>query len=135
MAHALSGQAKGESGDREGAMAAYRAELAIDANNYDANFELGVLLREDRRIPEALPYLRQAARLRPDGVAAPYQIAMADLAEGHIEKARGALEQIVRKAPKFAEAHAALANVYLRLKRVDDAKRERDIAAGLASKM
>src|SRR5262249_7456486 len=78
MANPLMGEAKNETGDREGAMRAYRAELAIDPNNYDANFQLGVLLKEDRLTAEALPYFQKAARLRPDGVAAPYQISMID---------------------------------------------------------
>jgi len=84
-------------------MRAYRAELAIDSNNYDANFQLGVLLKEDRLTAEALPYFQRAARLRPDGVAAPYQISMIDLAEDRVDKARLALERIVRQAPKFAQ--------------------------------
>lgn len=134
MANALIGEAKSESGDREGAMKAYREELAIDPNNYDANLNLGVMLKEDRLFAEALPYLQNAARLRPDSMAAPYQIAMTDLAQGNVEKARVALERVVRQAPKFAEAHAGLAAVYLRLGRREDAKRERDVAASLAAK-
>jgi Tfp pilus assembly protein PilF len=114
-------------------MRAYRAELAIDPNNYDANFQLAVLLKEDRLTAEALPYFQRAARLRPDGVAAPYQISMIDLAEGRVDKARLALESIVRLAPKFAQAHSGLAAVYVRLGRLDDARRERDLAAALAA--
>jgi Tfp pilus assembly protein PilF len=133
MANALIGQARNEAGDREGAMKAYRAELEIDANNYDANFELGVLLKEDRRTEEAMPLFVKASRLRPDSVMPPYQIAMTNLAEGRLEQARVALEKIVKSAPKFALAHAGLATVYVRLRRVEDAKRERDIAAKLAS--
>ena len=133
LANALIGRARNEQGDREGAMNAYHAELLVDPNNYDANFELGVLLKDDRRAKEAIPYLRKAARLRPDSVDAPYQIAMMDLAAGNLEKSRTALERIVRQTPKYAQAHAGLAAVYLKLGRAADARRERDIAAGLAA--
>lgn len=133
MANALIGRARSESGDREGAMKAYRAELAVDLNNYEANFELGVALKEERRIKEALPYLQKAARLRPEAVDAPYQIAMLDLSAGNLEKARIALERIVRQSPKFAQAHAGLAAVYMKQGREADARRERDTAAALAA--
>jgi tetratricopeptide (TPR) repeat protein len=133
MANALMAQARNESGDRAGAMSAYRAELELDPNNYNANFELGVLLKDDRLTQEALPFFERAAKLRPDEVAAPYQVAMIDLAEGRFDKARVALERIVRQQPKFAQAHAGLAAVYVKLGRLLDARREHDIAASLAA--
>jgi len=134
MANSLIGQARLESGDREGAMKAYRAELEVDPNNYEANFQTGVMLKEDRLNKDATPFFQKAARLRPDSVAPPYQLAMMDLADGSFEKARLALERIIKQAPKFAQAHAGLATAYLRLGRTADAKRERDIAASLAAK-
>ena len=64
MANSLIGKARLEQGDRDGAMKAYRAELAVDPNNYDANFEIGGLLKEDRRDKEALPpFAREFTKL------------------------------------------------------------------------
>ena len=56
-----------------------------------------------------------------------------DIAEGRLDKARLALERIVRQAPKFAQAHSGLAAVYVRLGRLHDARRERDLAAAVAA--
>ena len=133
-ANALIGQAKIESGDREGAMKAYQAELAIDANHFDANFELGVLLKEDRRTAEALPYFRQG------GAPAPRfgRPGLPDRDGGTGAGQRGdgaawvwsASYAWPRSSPR---AHAGLATVYMKLGRAQDARRERDLAAALAA--
>jgi Tfp pilus assembly protein PilF len=47
--------------------------------------------------------------------------------KGETESALAHLEAIVKEAPKFIEAHVSLATVYYRLKRREDAERERAI--------
>jgi hypothetical protein len=45
------------------------------------------------------------------------------------EQARKEFEQLVKDEPNFAEAHAALASAYYRLKRKEDGDRARAAAA------
>jgi Tfp pilus assembly protein PilF len=48
--------------------------------------------------------------------------------QGRLELARQELEGLVKEYPHFAEAHAALATVYYRLKRTADGDRAREAA-------
>jgi len=67
-------------------------------------------------------------RVRPADAGALYQRASIHSVQGLTEKARQELEALIRDSPDFAEAHAALATVYYRLKRKEDGDRERDAA-------
>ena len=62
-----------------------------------------------------------------------YQLALLDVDEGALDKARETLEGLVKESPQFLEAHVTLALVYYRLKRPDDSKRERDIVQKLTA--
>ena len=67
----------------------------------------------------------------PEDLRVHYQIATIDLAAGKVEEARVNLEGIIKKAPKFTEAHISLAGIYDRLKRREDGDRERAIVQQL----
>ena len=56
-----------------------------------------------------------------------YQIATIYVSRGETDRALPLLEAIVKEAPAFLEAHVTLATVYYRLKRREDAERERAI--------
>ena len=119
------------SADTVGAAKAFREELANDPNSFDANLQLGGLLRQEENLAEARKLLDRALFLRPGDFGARYQIAVIEVTEGRIEEARSALESIVKEAPEFSEAHVTLATVYYRLKRKDDGDREREIVKRL----
>ena len=65
---------------------------------------------------------------------APFHVATARLELGELQAASKLLERLAAEVAGFAEAHANLASVYLRPGRKQDAIRERDIAAKLASR-
>ena len=125
------GQALLATGDPAGAAEAYRKALAANPNDFKANMQLAVLLKEDEKIDEALACLRRALQVRPGDLGARYQLAAIDLHSEKVEAACRALESIVKEAPGFTEAHVALATAYYRLKRKDDGDRERAIVQRL----
>ncbi len=119
------------SADTVGAASEFHKELANDPNDFEANLQLGGLLRQEEKFDEARKLLEHALFVRPGDYAARYQIATIDLTQARIEDARKGLESLVKAAPEFTEAHVSLATVYYRLKRKDDGDRERDIVKKL----
>ena len=78
--------------------------------DFDANLNLGVLLRNEQDNDRALPYLTRALGVRPGDLATRYQIASLTLARQDVAAATEMLEAIVKEAPTFVEAHVALGN-------------------------
>lgn len=130
-AHRLIGKCRLETADRAGAAEAFRAELQNNPHDFEANFFLGVALREDRHLDEALPYLERALELRPGDLGVRYQIGSLYLGRKDYEKAEEVLAAIVRESPDFPEAHVALSTAYYRLGRKEDAARHRKISQEL----
>lgn len=118
-------------GDQTGAKAAFQRELKSNPNNFDANLRMGVLLRQDQENEAALKYFQHALEVRPGDYGARYQIAVVEMAMGKLIEARRRLEQLVKDAPQFTEAHVSLATAYFREKRKADGDRERAIVAKL----
>ncbi len=120
-------------GDWPGAMEAFRAELAVDPNHFEANLFLGDLLREGARHDDALPCLERALRLRPDDLAARFSLGAVYVALGRTEQALPLLEQVAAAAPDHLQTHMQLAVVYHRLGRSADSARERAAVGKLQS--
>jgi tetratricopeptide (TPR) repeat protein len=119
--------------DWPGAIEAFKAELSVDPNHFEANLYLGDLLREGARHDEALPYLERARRLRPDSLAAKFSLGAAYVALGRTEEALPLLEAVAQGAPDHLQTHMQLAIVYTRLGRTGDAQREKEAVGRLAS--
>jgi len=119
------GRALMRMGDSEKAKAAFRAELADNPNDFDANLYTGVLLRQDKQFDESLRYLTRAAQLRPREQYARYHLGAVLAALGRPEEARPLLEGVAKEYPDFVEARVLLASVYYRLNRKEDGDRER----------
>jgi tetratricopeptide (TPR) repeat protein len=120
-------------GDQDGANKAFTKALEQDPNNFDANLRLGVLLRQDQEYDQTMKYLTRALQVRPGDPGVLYQIATVEVAMGKTEEARTRLEQLVKDAPNFEEAHITLATVYYREKRKADGDREKLIAEKLSA--
>jgi tetratricopeptide (TPR) repeat protein len=122
----LRGQCLMEENDWAGAVQAFRDEVAVDPNHFEAQLLLGTLLREEGHAEEALVHLERAARLRPDHVSVDFGLgcALADL--GRDAEAVGHLERAVEKSPDDMKARVQLAGVYFRLGRTEDAARQRE---------
>ena len=113
------------------APAAFRAELADNPNDFDANLYTGVLLRQDKQLDEALRYLTRAVQLRPRERYAHYHLGAVLAALGKAEEARPLLEGVAKEYPDFVEARVLLASVYYRLNRKEDGDRERAVVQRL----
>jgi tetratricopeptide (TPR) repeat protein len=68
--HSYYGQALLFTGDADGAMAAFRKELALNPNDFDANLQLASILSHRGESAEARPLLERAVQLRPGSVEA-----------------------------------------------------------------
>jgi tetratricopeptide (TPR) repeat protein len=133
LAHSLLGRAYLSTGDRERARTAFVRELALNPNDFDATLYLGVIQKEDRDFGAAQRSLERAIALRSTDLGAQYQLASLRLAQGETVAALDMLEQIVRAAPQFLEAHVSLATAYYRMQRKQDGDRERAIVARLTA--
>jgi tetratricopeptide (TPR) repeat protein len=106
----------------------FQEELKRNPFDFTANIQTSTLSKQDGKLGEALAHIERALQVRPADPGALFQRASIHLAQGLTEQARQGFEQLVRDYPGFAEAHAALATVYYRLKRTEDGDRERAAA-------
>jgi tetratricopeptide (TPR) repeat protein len=132
-AHSLLGRALVLSGRRDDAIAAFRRELEIAPNDFDANLQLGLLLKDDHKLDESFELLARAGRLRPGNAAVLYGLGALHLAAGRVEEARAALERVVAQAPDYRQAHVLLATAYYRQKQKGLGDRHRAIAERLTA--
>jgi len=112
-------------GDTEKAKVAFRNELAANANDFESNLYLGVLLRQDKQLDEALNHLQRAIQLRPREQYARYHLAAVYAAAGKPRDALPLLEGVLKEHGDFVEARVLLASVYYRLNRKEDGDREK----------
>lgn len=125
------GRAQMLSGNMPAARDAFEKELERNPNDYESNLRLAVLLKENGEFNRAQGLLARALRVRAGDLRALYQVGATDLAAGKLEKACATLEEVVKQAPQFLEAHVSLAQVYYRLKRKTDGDRERALVQKL----
>lgn len=130
-ARAVYARALLSSGDQESAGREFQRALQLDPNDFEANLQLGGIRQRQQRYDEALMYLDRAAAVRPDDLAVHHAKASVYLGMGEPERALGLLEQVVKEAPDFVDAHVLLATTYYRLKRKEDGDRERAIVLKL----
>jgi tetratricopeptide (TPR) repeat protein len=125
--YSMYGRALLGSGNQEGAERAFRRELDLNINDFEANLQLGHLRRQAQKFDEASAYLERAVSIRPSDLTARRILASLRLQTGKTEEAVAMFEALVKDAPDFLEAHVQLATAYNRLKRTADADRERVI--------
>src|SRR5262245_48377106 len=112
-------------GDTEKAKTAFKTELASNANDFDSNLYLGVLLRQDKQLDESRTHLLRAIQLRPREQYARYHLAAVYAAAGKPGDALPLLEGVLKEHGDFVEARVLLASVYYRLNRKVDGDREK----------
>jgi tetratricopeptide (TPR) repeat protein len=125
--HSLYGRSLFALGDHEAAERAFRKELEVNINDFEANLQLGNMRKGAQRFNEAETYLERATTIRPDDIAGRKLLANLRLQTGKTEEAVQLLEAIVAEAPNLVDVHVQLATAYNRLKRTDDAERQRVI--------
>jgi tetratricopeptide (TPR) repeat protein len=131
--HVLYAKALQLTGDSDQSLVEYKSELAADPFNYEANLQIGALLRQEQNYADASRYFTQALQTKPGDPAVRYQLALIALDQGKTDDARRELEGLVKESPQFTEAHVSLSIAYYRLKRPVEGKRERDIVVKLTA--
>jgi tetratricopeptide (TPR) repeat protein len=126
-AHSLYGRALLALGEQAAAERAFNQELGLNGNDFEANLQLGNMRKGAQRFAEAPTYLERATTIRPTDLTARKLLASLRLQTGAVEEAVRMLEEIAKDAPDTVEVHVQLATGYNRLKRTDDARREREI--------
>lgn len=100
------------SGDLDGAARAFREVLAVEPNDVDANFNLGLVAQKQNRYGEARTSYLKAARGDPQHLGARYNLALLAHSIGAAAEAQHHLAHYDRLAPnssQLAELRAALA--------------------------
>jgi tetratricopeptide (TPR) repeat protein len=126
-AHSLYGRSLLALGEQAAAERAFNEELALNINDFEANLQLGNMRKSTQRFAEASTYLERATTIRPTDLTARKLLASLRLQTGRVEEAVVMLEAIAKEAPDVVEVHVQLATAYNRLKRREDAQREREI--------
>jgi tetratricopeptide (TPR) repeat protein len=134
-AHSLYGRSLLALGEQDTAERAFQQELDFNVNDFEANLQLGSLRKGAQKFDDASRYLERATMMRPRDLTARKLLASLRLQTGKVEEAVTMLEAIVRDAPDLIEAHVQLATAYNRLKRKDDADRERAIVNRLNAEL
>lgn len=127
------GMARDRTGDATAAEPAFRAALAIDPSDFDANLYLGAILLKRRAVEEAKQYLDKAVSLNPSSTMARYEQGMWKSNSGEYEGAAKDLEEVEKQDPTWLEPHVELATVYYRLHRPEDGAKERAIVDKLTA--
>ena len=129
--HSQSGVALLYEGRRDSAQEEFRAELATNPDDYNANAFLGWLVQQDGDTESALELLRSAYSLNEDDTGVQYLLAQVQSSRGQWVEAEALLEQVVEAQPAFTPAHVMLARAYAKLKRSDKFRRQQGIIAEL----
>ena len=119
--------------DPQAAMAAFQKALEIQPSFAMAHRDLGVLLLQQKRFPEAVSHLEQATS---NGLTQPRLYNFLGIAYSRTNRYRDALKVYaiaLAKEPNFAEAHLNLSYVYEKLNRTRDARAEYETACRLQS--
>jgi tetratricopeptide (TPR) repeat protein len=98
--------------DWGGAEREYKKALELNPWLSWAHLWYGMFLRDQGRLPEALPELRRAAQLEPYSVMTNINLAHAFMLQGDFASAEQAALHAAQAAPEFVTAHVMLSNAY-----------------------
>lgn len=105
VANAITAYAQGHLAQAEREM---RAGVAVKSDDYNARFDLGILLLKEGKYAEAIPQLRQAETIGQVPTAYLYA-AVGELAEGHPALAHAEIQPALAKVPNDPDVNGALA--------------------------
>jgi Flp pilus assembly protein TadD len=129
----LLGGAYQEMGNLEKAEECYRKAIALKPDEASYYLTLASLLKKvsPADLSEPVRLLDKALALSPDSEDVKLLLASCYQARGKLAEAQALLEAVVTRDPDSRAAHVALAQVYFRQKRVEDAEQQESIAAKL----
>lgn len=114
-----------DDGKPEKAIPTLKQILTSQSNSYLAQFGMGTALFQQQQYAESIAYLHKAIELQPDSAWAHYTMGLSVMKTGDFKAAAVHLEIASGHLPGFSALHSALAEVYERLGRTQEAARER----------
>jgi len=106
----------------EEAAALYKAILAINKNNFDANYRMGLLSITIQDLDGAFSYLRQAMELKKDHPKVLYLMGVLLFSRGDIHKAIEYFQIAIQKKEKSASLYQYMGLCYEKLERFNEAE-------------
>lgn len=97
----------------------YQSILAIDADNYEANYSLGMLCYEASRNDLAIPLIQKSIDIQPEVFAGHINLGMMQRDEQLLGDSRVSLEKAVKIQPESAVAHVTLGLLYIDVGELD----------------
>ncbi|MGH9430999.1 MAG: sulfatase-like hydrolase/transferase [Terriglobia bacterium] len=120
-------------GDLDGAAAHFEQTLKLDPQNFSAAYNLGAIDVKGGRVLEAMSRFKQAAEINPNYEPALEAMGQLLLYENHPQSAIEPLQRAVNLAPSSATAHQNLGRALQAAGRTEEARRQFNLAAQLAS--
>jgi len=124
----------GGAGRMDEALSWFKKELALDPNDFYANFYAGVAANTNNENETALPYLKSAIELNPESGEAHVFLAQAQLALEDLENAEKnlrlavALESNAKRNTQSRRTHFLLGRLLIRTGRQEEGRKELQIA-------
>jgi Flp pilus assembly protein TadD len=122
-----------ELGELDKAEDCYRKAITLKPGEASYYLALASLLKkvQPADLTEPVRLSEKALALSPNNEDVKLLLASCYQAQGRLAEAQALLEAVVTSDPDFRAAHVALAQVYFRQKRVEDAQKQESIAAKL----
>jgi len=108
-------------GQVEQAIDAYRKTLVLKPQLYEADLNLGILLFQNQKPQEAIPFLTEAQFQKPSDFRPAYYLAQAQFAAGQFDKAEASYKIAVDANHMSAPAEYGIARAIAKQGRLDDA--------------
>jgi len=96
-------------GQKKEAIEKYRAALAVNPKNFEANFQLGFELFCDGKMDSAMRKFAKAAELQPDNIQALFNLGMTLFMQDKFDQAIPILQKVVLLNPNHTKAQLFLA--------------------------
>lgn len=134
--HYLLGATYQEMGNLGKAEECYRKAIALSPDEAGYYITLASLLRRvnPRDLSEPVQLIQEGLALRPEDQEGKLLLASCFEAQGKLAEAQALLESLVTSNPDSRAAHVALAKVYFRQKKIEDAQQQEGIAAKLETR-
>jgi Flp pilus assembly protein TadD len=105
--------------------------MAADPSYEEPFFFYGNLLVDDGRYEDAIPYLREALKIRSDYMTARVLLARALMQSRQLPAALAELDQAVRLDPRHPQPHILLSQIYFRMGQEEHARQEKELSLRL----
>jgi len=99
----------------------FRHTISVTVNNYQAENDLGLSLKEQGKLDEAIKHLREALRIAPGMIRSQYNLGLALAQKGDLFEAALHLSKAAEIMPNDAPVHNSLGITLARMGRLDGA--------------